>query len=82
MHQLLLLLFPCIIGMFRCSMLKYCIDLKYRNLVSFKVTLRSSGTDILYGCHLLLDILYFLSSSSFCALTFKRHIAGGIILIC
>ena len=23
------------------------------NLVSFKVTLRSSGTDILYGCHLL-----------------------------
>jgi hypothetical protein len=26
------------------------------NLVSFKVTLRSSGTDILYGCHLLLDV--------------------------
>ena len=33
------------------------------NLVSFKVTLRSSGTDILYGCHLLLDvcIIYFIS---------------------
>jgi hypothetical protein len=31
MHQLLLLLFPCIIGMFICSILKYCIDLKYRN---------------------------------------------------
>jgi hypothetical protein len=31
MHQLLLLLFPCIIGMFRCSILQYCIDLKYRN---------------------------------------------------
>ena len=32
-------------------------------LVSFKVTLRSSGTDILYGCHLLLDvcIIYFIS---------------------
>ena len=32
------------------------------NLVSFKVTLRSSGTDILYGCHLLLDvcIIYFI----------------------
>ena len=32
------------------------------NLVSL-VTLRSSGTDILYGCHLLLDvcILYFIS---------------------
>jgi hypothetical protein len=26
------------------------------NLVSFKVNLRSSGTDILYGCHLLLDV--------------------------
>ena len=33
------------------------------NLVSFKVTLRSGGTDILYGCHLLLDvcIIYFIS---------------------
>ena len=33
------------------------------NLVSFKITLRSSGTDILYGCHLLLDvcIIYFIS---------------------
>ena len=33
------------------------------NLVSFKGTLRSSGTDILYGCHLLLDvcIIYFIS---------------------
>ena len=33
------------------------------NLVSFKVTLRSSETDILYGCHLLLDvcIIYFIS---------------------
>ena len=33
------------------------------NLVSFKVTLRSSGADILYGCHLLLDvcIIYFIS---------------------
>ena len=33
------------------------------NLVSFKVTLRTSGTDILYGCHLLLDvcIIYFIS---------------------
>ena len=33
------------------------------NLVSFKVTLRSSGTDILYGCHLLLEvcIIYFIS---------------------
>ena len=33
------------------------------NLVSFKVNLRSSGTDILYGCHLLLDvcIIYFIS---------------------
>jgi hypothetical protein len=33
------------------------------NLVSFKVTLRFSGTDILYGCHLLLDvcIIYFIS---------------------
>ena len=33
------------------------------NLVSFKVTLRSSGTDILYGCYLLLDvcIIYFIS---------------------
>ena len=33
------------------------------NLVSFNVTLRSSGTDILYGCHLLLDvcIIYFVS---------------------
>ena len=33
------------------------------NLVSFKVTLRSSGTDILYGCHLLLGvcIIYFIS---------------------
>ena len=33
------------------------------NLVSFKVTLRSSGTEILYGCHLLLDvcIIYFIS---------------------
>ena len=33
------------------------------NLVSFKVTLRSSGTDILYGCHLLLDvcIIYFIT---------------------
>ena len=33
------------------------------NLVSFKVTLRSSGTDILYGCHLHLDvcIIYFIS---------------------
>ena len=33
------------------------------NLVSFKVTLRSSGTYILYGCHLLLDvcIIYFIS---------------------
>jgi hypothetical protein len=33
------------------------------NLVSLKVTLRSSGTDILYGCHLLLDvcIIYFIS---------------------
>ena len=33
------------------------------NLVSFKVTLRSSGTDILYGCQLLLDvcIIYFIS---------------------
>ena len=33
------------------------------NLVSFGVTLRSSGTDILYGCHLLLDvcIIYFIS---------------------
>ena len=32
------------------------------NLVSL-VTLRSSGTDILYGCHLLLDvcIIYFIS---------------------
>jgi hypothetical protein len=32
------------------------------NLVSL-VTLRSSGTDILYGCHLLLDvcIIYFMS---------------------
>ena len=32
------------------------------NLVSFKVTLRSSGIDILYGCHLLLDvcIIYFI----------------------
>jgi hypothetical protein len=31
--------------------------------ISFKVTLRSSGTDILYGCHLLLDvcIIYFIS---------------------
>ena len=26
------------------------------NLVSLKVTLRSSGTNILYGCHLLLDV--------------------------
>jgi hypothetical protein len=34
------------------------------NLISFNVTLRSSGTDILYGCHLLLDvcIIYFISS--------------------
>ena len=33
------------------------------NLVSFKVTLRSRVTDILYGCHLLLDvcIIYFIS---------------------
>ena len=33
------------------------------NLVSFKVTLRSSGTDILYGCYLLLEvcIIYFIS---------------------
>ena len=33
------------------------------NLVSFKVNLRSSGTDILNGCHLLLDvcIIYFIS---------------------
>jgi hypothetical protein len=32
------------------------------NLVSL-ITLRSSGTDILYGCHLLLDvcIIYFIS---------------------
>ena len=31
--------------------------------ISFKVTLRSSGTDIVYGCHLLLDvcIIYFIS---------------------
>ena len=38
-------------------------DLPSINLVSFKVTLRSSGTDILYGCHLLLDvcIIYFIS---------------------
>ena len=32
------------------------------NLVSFKVTLRSSGTDILYGCHLLLDVCILKSS--------------------
>ena len=33
------------------------------NLESFKVTLRSSGAYILYGCHLLLDvcIIYFIS---------------------
>ena len=30
------------------------------NLVSFKVTLRSSGTDILYGCHLLLDVCIYI----------------------
>ena len=30
------------------------------NLVSFKVTLRSSGTDILYGCHLLLDVYIYI----------------------
>jgi hypothetical protein len=35
------------------------------NLVSI-VTLRSSGTDILYGCHLLLDvcIIYFISCNN------------------
>ena len=33
------------------------------NLVSLLLTLRSSGTDILYGCHLFLDvcIMYFIS---------------------
>ena len=30
------------------------------NLVSFKVTLRSSGIDILYGCHLLLDVCIYI----------------------
>ena len=32
------------------------------NLVSF-VTLRSSGTDILYGCHLLLDVYIYIYTS-------------------
>jgi hypothetical protein len=36
---------------------------KWRTLLVSLVTLRSSGTDILYGCHLLLDvcIIYFIS---------------------
>jgi hypothetical protein len=36
------------------------------NLVSFKVNLRSSGTDILYGCHLLLDVCIIYDISGDC----------------
>ena len=38
----------------------------YIYIVVSLVTLRSSGTDILYGCHLLLDvcIIYFISCDS------------------
>ena len=36
------------------------------NLVSFKVILRSSGSDILYGCHLLLDVCIIYFSSCDC----------------
>ena len=37
MHQLLLFSFPCIIGMYRSSILKYCIDRKYRSHTESKL---------------------------------------------